>query len=152
MTTAKDFFDRVRDASVDAERCRLQLLELEGRMHSMGAHDLQPRVRSTPDPQRMAGRVGAYVDREESLRERQQQDYALIDAACTVLYGSDERRGLGDVVSPIWADILWWRYLDASTWEDVGHAVSYSVRQCQTMCDAAFSWIDSNRFASDIIS
>jgi hypothetical protein len=151
MTTARDFFDRVRAASQDAERCRTQLLALESRALSLGGGGFEPRVRSTPDPQRQQSRSNAYIDRENALRQRQKDDYAIIDAACVVLYGTDERRGLDAVVSPVWADILWWRYLDCATWDTVSSAVSYSVRQCQILHDSALDWIDGNAFASDIL-
>ena len=152
MTTARDFFDRVRAASQDAERCRTQLLALESRSLSLGGGGFEPRVRSTPDPQRMTRRVDAYVDREDALRQRQSDDYAIIDAASVVLYGDDERDGMDKEVSLVWADVLWWRYLGCATWQQVHDAVHYSVRQCQTFKSAAFDWMDETEFAADIIN
>ena len=149
--TARDFFDLVRAASQDAERCRSQLVAMEQRALSLDGGGFEPRTRSTPDPHRMERRVDAYVDREAALRDRQQEDYDLIDAACVVLYGSDERRGIDKVVSPAWADILWWRYCGCATWDTISTAVSYSVRQCQILHDSALHWIDENSFASDIL-
>ena len=151
MTTAKDFFERAMAASKDAERCRKQLKVLERRMHSIGAQGFEPRVRSSTDPDKMGRRVGAYVDREASLERRMDEDYDLIGRASVVLYGDGERDGLDRVQSPVWADVLYWRYLDASTWNQVSKAVGYSPRPCQIIRDQALAWIDEVRFMSSVI-
>jgi hypothetical protein len=151
LTTAKDFFDRARAASEDAERCRIQLKSLETRMHSIGGQGVGQRVRSSSDPDKMGRRVGAYVDREARLNRRMEHDYDVIDRATVVLYGDDERAGLDGVMSPIWADVLWWRYLDGATWPKVAKAVNLSVRPCQIIRNQALAWIDEVRFMSAVI-
>jgi len=149
--TARDFFDRVRDASQDAERCRTQLLTLESRALSLGGGGFGQRVSSTHDPQRQQVRSNAYMDREEALRRRQAEDYDVIDAASVVLYGDDTRDGMDKAVSQVWADVLWWRYLGCAKWATVHEAVHYSVRQCQVFKDAALAWMDETGFAADIV-
>lgn len=151
MTTARDFFERARAASQDAERCRRQLLQLESRAKSVGGVGFEPRTTSTPDPHRMQGRIAAYMDMERKLEERMDADYVAIDRACTVIYGDAEHDGLDRVQSPVWADVLWWRYLDDATWDAVSRTVGYSPRTCSTFCDAALRWIDETRFMSAVI-
>jgi len=151
LMTARDFFDRVRDASQDAERCRRQLKAMEQRMRSFGAQGYEPRVRSTSDPDKMGRRVASYVDRERSLESRMDEDYRIIDLGSTVIYGSDDMDGLDKVQSPVWADILWWRYLDDATWMRVARAVGYSVRPCQIMHDTAMRWLDESGFMADVM-
>lgn len=151
MTTAKQFFERVRDASRDAERIRTQLVAMEHRAQSLGGGGFEPRVRSTPDPQRMERRVDVYMDRENALKDRMEDDYRLIDKGCMVIYGNDEHRGLDKVVSPVWADVLWWKYLDDAKMVSVADVVGYSMRTCSSMCAQALAWIDEHRFMSAVI-
>lgn len=151
MTTAREFFERARAASDDAERCRSQLKMLEGKMHSIGSQGFEPRVRTSASPDAMERRVGAYVDREAALERRVAEDYDVIDRACLVLYGSDEVVGLDRARSAVWADVLWWRYLDGATWPRVAKAVGYSPRPCQLMRNQAFEWMDAARFMADVM-
>ena len=151
MTTARQFFETVREASKDAERCRTQLLRLEGRARSLGGGGFEPRTRSTPDPQRAQRRMDAYMDQERRLERRMDEDYDVIGRSDVVLYGDAGRPGLDRVQSPVWADVLWWRYLDDATWDAVADAVGYSPRTCQEMCDQALAWIDRVRFMSTVI-
>ena len=130
FTSARDLFESAREASRDAERIRRQLAAMERRATSLGGGGLEPRVRSTPDPDRIGKAVVALVDREAKLRERQTDDYAIIDVACAVLYGTDNDGGLDTLVPSWWCDVLWWRYLDCSTWEQVAEAVGYSPHRC----------------------
>ena len=148
---AQSFFESAREASRDAERCRRQLQAMEARMHALGGGGAGERVRSTPDPHRMSARVDAYVDREAALARRMDGDYALIDAACSVLYGDESAPGLDSEASPVWADVLWWRYLDDATWRAVGSAVAYSPTQCQLFCRRALAWMDEREFRADLM-
>lgn len=149
--TARDFFDRVRSASQDAERCRSQLVAMEQRALSLGGGGFEPRTRSTPDPHRMERRVDAYVDREHALQRRMENDYRVIDLGCLVLYGNNERHGLDAVKSPVWADVLWWRYLDGTKWSAMPGVVGYSPRTCTEMCKQALNWIDDSSFMADVM-
>jgi len=153
MTTARDFFERARAASIDAETCRRQLDALEQRAKALGGGGFEPRTRSTPDPQRMEGRIARYVDMEAKLRSRMEEDYRLIDIACDVLYGpeQDGDGGLSRALSPVSADVLWWRYLDDATWETVGRTVSKSARTCQSLASGALSWMDETRYMSAVM-
>ena len=152
-TTARDFFERARAASQDAERCARQLDGAEARALAVGGGGFEPRVRSSPDPQRMERRADAHMDRERMLRSRMEADYELIDRACVVLYGAnqDGRGGVCAEASPVWADVLWWRYLADAKWSAVADAVGYSSRPCQQMCAQALEWIDEAGFMADVM-
>ena len=89
--TAREFFESAREAARDAERIRRQLDAMESRTLSLGGGGFEPRVRSTPDPDRMGLRVSALIDHGGMLERRQAEDYRLIDAACRILYGPDDR-------------------------------------------------------------
>lgn len=111
------------------------------------------RVSSTHDHDSMGGRVALYVDREEQLRDRMDEDYALIDRACVVLYGPDQRTGgINKLVSSAWASVLWWRYCAAETWEGVAHAVGYTDRQCRNICHEATRWMERTGYAADVMT
>ncbi len=142
---ARALFVAARDASADAERDKRQLDAMEQRALSLGGGGFEPRVSSTSDPQRMAKRVDAYVDRSQALQERQDGDYAIIDLACEVLYGraQDGLTGLASLVPEWWCDVLWWHYLDGATWERTGEMVGYSAARCRQVADVAFDTIDS---------
>lgn len=144
FTSARELFESAREASRDAERIRRQLVAMEERSTSLGGSSFEPRVSKSTNHDRMGARVAAMVDREQELVRRQNEDYELIDLACSVLYGSEGEQGLDKLVPETWwADVLWWRYLDDSTWEQVGDAVGYSGRRCFDVAQAALDIADS---------
>ena len=141
--TARESFEAARSAAREADRIGRELAEMEGRAASLGGGGFEPRVRSTPEPDRMASRVASKVDREGMLERRQEEDYRLIDAACAVLYGPDNRSGLYALVG--WpADAIWHHYLALRTWEQVADLMGYSVRHVQTCVRAALDLADAN--------
>lgn len=140
---AREFFMAARAAAVDANRCARQLADMENRAESLGGGGFEGRVRATREPDRMATRVAAMVDQEERLRERQEEDYRLIDAACEILYGPDNRSGLYALVG--WpADAIYHHYLALRTWEETADALGYSVRYTQRSVAWALDLADAN--------
>jgi len=141
--TAREFFESAREAARDAERIARQLDGMEARALSLGGGGFEPRVRSTPDPDRIGATVSAMLDQGERLRTRQDEDYRAIDAACRVLYGADNRSGLYALVG--WpADAIYHHYLALRTWEDTAALLGYSVRHVQTCVRAALDLADAN--------
>ena len=141
--TAREFFEAAREAARDAERIRRQLAAMESRALSLGGAGFEGRVRSTPDPDRIGASVSAMLDQGERLREREAEDYAVIDAACRVLYGADNRSGLYALVG--WpADAIYHHYLALRTWDETAAMLGYSVRHVQTSVRAALELADSN--------
>lgn len=139
--TVRELFESAREANADAERCQRQLQQFEDAALRVGGASFEPHVNGTRDPDRMARRVGAMVDREERLRKRLDDDYELVDYATRVLYGEGGEGGLCESMSGVAADILWWRYCAGKTWNAVAESVAYSVRQCQIIHDQAFRHI-----------
>lgn len=141
--TAREFFEAARDAARDADRIARELRSMEDRAGSLGGGRFEPRVRSTPDHDRMAGMVAAGIDREAMLESRQAEDYRLIDRACRVLYGSDNRSGLYALVG--WpADAIWHHYLGLRTWDEAAALVGYSVRHVHERVAWAMELADTN--------
>lgn len=141
--SARDFFEDARAAARDAERIATQLEGMELRSLSIGGGGFDPRVRSTPDPDRIGRGVVAMLDQSERLRARQDEDYRIIDHACAVLYGRDNRSGLYALVG--WpADAIYHHYLALRTWEQTAELLGYSVRHVRRSVCVAFDLADAN--------
>lgn len=143
FSSAREMFEAAREAARDAARISRQLDGMERRALALGGGGFDPRIRSTHDPDRIGRSVAALVDHEDVLMQRQDADYALIDAACEVLYGPDNRSGLYALVG--WpADAIYHHYLALRTWSEVGDMMGYSVRHVQTCVATAFDVADAN--------
>ena len=141
--TAREFFEAAREAARDADRIRLQLAAMDARSESLGGGGFEPRVRSTPDPDRMGLRVSALIDHGGMLERRQADDYRLIDAACRVLYGPDDRGGLYALVG--WpADAIYHHYLALRTWDETARLMGYSVQHVRRQVAWALDLADAN--------
>lgn len=149
FTSARELFESAREASRDAERIRRQLVAMEERAEGLGGGGFEPRVRSTGEPDRMGSRVAAMVDVERKMRERQEQDYAIIDLASAVLYGRDNDAGLWSLVG--WrADAIFHHYLGGMTWAQVGDMLGYSEQHVWRECRAAMEVCDGWGLAATV--
>ena len=143
FASARELFDAAREAARDAEIVRRQLDRIEGTSLSLGGSGFEPRVRSTPDPDRIARAVASSVDVGGRLAARQEEDYRLIDFACSVLYGTDSDAGLWALVG--WpADAIYHHYLALRTWEETASLIGYSVRHVYDRVRVAFDIADAN--------
>lgn len=143
FASAREMFEAASEAARDAERISRQLAAMDESSLSIGGGGFEPRVRSTPDPDRIGRAVSVTMDYGEVLRMRQDEDYRLIDACCIVLYGEDNRGGLYALVG--WpADAIYHHYLALRTWDVTAALLGYSVRHVQTSVRAAFDMADAN--------
>ena len=141
--SAREYFERAREAALDAERIRRQLAAMDEGSQGLAAGDFSPRVRRTPDPGRLAARAVANIEQSERLERRQGEDYLIIDAACDLLYGPDNKGGLYALVG--WpADAIYHHYLGLRPWSEVGEMMSYHPRYVQDRVAMAFELADSN--------
>lgn len=141
---ARSFFESVREASFDAERCRCQLDYLETNALRISSPSFEARVSGTHDPDRMACRVAALVDQEAALHARIEEDYRLIDLACTVLYGADGMSdGLARLVPTWWCDAVYYHFCQRRTWAQVGALLGYSERHVRNQASAALDVADA---------
>lgn len=132
-SNARDFFESVREASREAERTRLTLLQMEAR-EGARAQTYAERVSVGGERDRMA-QTDARMDYEERMRERIEEDYALLDLACKVIYGEGTGKGgLDALMGSSVADCISFRYVDARPWEEVAALTGYSSKQCQRLC------------------
>lgn len=140
--SAREMFEAARAAAREAERIARDLRDLDEDEPS-GGGGFEGRVHGTPDPDRIGRRVASSLDRRAMLEARQAEDYRLIDAACAVLYGPDNRGGLYALVG--WpADAIYHHYLGLRTWEETAELVIYSKRYVQEQVAWAFDMADAN--------
>lgn len=144
-SNARDFFVAVRDASREAERTRLTLLRMEAR-EGVRAQTYAERVSVGGERDRMA-QTDARIDYEARMSERIEQDYALIDLACRVLYGEESGKGgIDRLMGSAVADCISFRYVDARPWTEVAALMGYSRwsrRSLRDLCQRGFETIDS---------
>ena len=141
--TSRELFDAARAAARDAELCARQLASMEESALSLGGGGFEPRVRSTPDPDRIGANVAAGMDVRTVLEARRDEDGRVTDAACRVLYGPDRRSGLYALVG--WpADAIYHHYLGLRTWEQVADMLGYSVQHVRRQAMAALDLADAN--------
>nr|DAM36520.1 MAG TPA: Protein of unknown function (DUF1492) [Caudoviricetes sp.] len=132
---AREFFAAVRDASREAGRIQSTARRMQDSEGLRGSGGFEPRVRSSnADPTGMA-RVDARIDFEAANERRLEEDYALIDAACAVIYGRDGRGdGLERLMGSAVSDCMWWRFCAAESWAVVADACGYSKSQARRLC------------------
>lgn len=142
---AREFFETVRKASREAERTRLTLMQMEAR-EGVRAQGYEAQGSSGHMSDRTAS-TDARMDYEERMRERLEEDYALIDLACRVLYGEESGKGgvealMGSAV----ADAISFRYVDARPWKEVAALMGYSHASwhaLRDLCQRGFDAIDA---------
>ena len=143
-SNARDFFESVREASREAERTRLTLLQMEAR-EGVRAQGYEPRVSIGGERDKMAA-TDSRMDYEERMRERIEEDYALIDMACRVLYGRESGKGGVDaLMGSAVADCISFRYVDARSWSEVAALMGYSRwsrNSLRDLCQQGFDAID----------
>lgn len=133
---ARDFFELVRSSAREAERTREALADMEARegvrAQSYGSRGTQG---GAGDPM---SATDVRIDYEARMRRRVERDYAIIDAACEVLFGLDGTcGGLSALMGSEVADCLWWRFCAAATWEEVAAGCGRSERWCRETVDGS---------------
>lgn len=139
---AREFFEAAREASRDAARAREQLEDLEERRLSLGSPGSGSVSGSHADVNGTSRSI-ALVDREAALHRRVEEDYALLDRACEVIYGTDNDHGIERGIGPSFADVVWHRACGDETWETVAASTGLSRRTCVRYYEAAMDYCDS---------
>lgn len=141
--SARDLFEAVREASRDASDIRSRLSSLESACGLRAQRYDAPSPRGgVSDPMRS---VDIYVDQEERLRRRQDEDYELIGLASSVIYGTSEDGdgGIQALLGPRQADAMWWRFCAAQSWPVVAAMAGASESWCKRAVRAALDTVDS---------
>ncbi len=145
---AREFFSAVREASIDADRISRRLAQMEAseglkcQGYGSTGHGSRADVNGT-------ARTVARMDYERRVAARREADYALIDRACDVIYGAgqDGLGGIDALLGSAAADVMWWRFCAAATWETVCRECGvkdswarYTVERALDECDAYGMW------------
>lgn len=139
--SARDFFESVRSAAIDADSITRRIRAMESR-EGVRAQTYGPRGRGGVRDAMAA--TDARLDFESRIERRREEDYRLIDAACSVIYGADQSTGgVGAILGAAYADALWWRFCAAATWPEVAEGAGMSERWCKDAVGVAMDVIDS---------
>ena len=149
--TSRELFEAAREASMDAERISRQLEEMDERAAGVGSPSFQAHSGGCREPDAVGRRVAQKVDRQRVLEKRLDEDYRLIDAACSILYGTDGvSDGLASIAPPWWADAIYHHYLALRTWEQTAALVNYSARRTYECARSAFELMDAYGMAATV--
>ena len=150
-SASRAFFDRVLEASRDAERIQRQLTEMQERAAlPSGQADAHAHVRGGRNRDRLGESVVTLVTAEERLEKRLEADYAMLDTATAVLYGTDLDRGLCAFV-PNWVcDALYQHYCNGFAWPRVAQIMRYERRYVMGKVKAAFALMYRNGMTATI--
>ncbi len=141
LLPAKELFERARACSEDVEYLKRRLERMESSEGVRGA-SLTPTVSRSRADVNGTARVDARIDLEAATRERMDADYAVIDYACDVLYGTDNRSGLSALLGTQVADLLWHHYLDGKSWGHAALTVGVAPRTTYRRASAALDLVD----------
>lgn len=139
---AREFFEGVRSAAIEAERTRRQVESMES-AEGVRAQGYAPMVRGTRADVNGTSATDARIDYEDRMRKRLEEDWALIDEGCAVVYGPDNRGGVCAILGSSCADALWWRYCAGESWTKAASMVDASVATVKRWCDVAFDTVDA---------
>lgn len=143
-TSAREFFAAVRDASIEADRTRRMLQRLEA-SEGLKGQSYSPRVAS--GNRDVMQRTDARIDYEERMRERIDEDYAIMELGDQVIYGRESGKGgIDALLGSAYADVVWWRTCGAAPWQEVAERVSYTRRYCMEMYGVAMDAVDAYGF------
>lgn len=141
---AREFFCAVRRAAADADRISRELARMEAaegvraQSYSGCGHG------SRTDVNGRSATI-ARMDYERRVSRRRDEDYALVDAACDVIYGGgqDGMGGIDALMGSAVADMVWWRFCALASWDEVAAHCEMSVRRCQELVSAAMDLCDA---------
>ncbi|MBS5866217.1 MAG: hypothetical protein KIC37_07705 [Coriobacteriaceae bacterium] len=140
---AEDLFEQARAAAIDADSIAKRLASLIALEGIKGqSYESHGRSGHRSDAMRNTDRRIAF---EEQIRTRQAWDYALIDLASEVIYGSNitGSGGIAAILGPQYADAAWWRFCAAGTWAEVAEGSGMSEKWCRDNLHAVIDTVDA---------
>lgn len=142
FSCAKDFFDSVRDASIDYERTR-KVIERMKTSEGVNAQSYTERVNATSTDVNRTCKIDARMDYESRVRQRMEDDLALIDMASNVIYGAGSFGGIAALLGSAYADAMWWRFCAGGSWQETSAGSGMSERWCQEAVCTAIDQVDA---------
>lgn len=150
MIKAETFFQTVKCASDENSRALAQIMSMQ-ETEDVRAQSYSSSVAPGSNSDVMR-RVDKRIDMEERLNKRLENNYKLIDIACTVLYGEDQmgHGGLYTFKGDVYADVLSWRYLHCYGWQKLAKRMGMSKSTAQRLVKEALGYVDELELLNDI--
>lgn len=138
----RHLFAAVRAAALEHDRITRAIARRRELAGHVGGGGFEPRVRSSkPDVNGTAKSIAA-MDFERRNEQRLAEDKRLMDAACDILYGRDNRGGVAAYVGSAIADCAFLRCCGAMEWREVAEQVGVSVNTARVYVDTAADTVD----------
>ena len=150
MIKAETFFQAVKCASDENSRALAQIMSMQ-ETEDVRAQSYSPSIAPGSNSDVMR-RVDKRIDMEERLNKRLENNYKLIDIACTVLYGEDQmgHGGLYKLKGDVYADVLSWRYLHCFGWQKLAKRMGMSKSTAQSLVKEALGYVDELELLNDV--
>lgn len=140
---ARDLFDAARDAAIERASIMRQLDAIRASASLRGVRYDSASVSGTSSDHRGDARLAAMIDQQQRLHDRLADNEALLSACADILYGRDGNGGVARAVGSPYADVLFWRYLDGTSWDAAASMVGVSRASAIRCAAVALDAIDS---------
>lgn len=139
---AHELFEAARSAAIERDHAAKQLERMRHRALG-GSSSISVGGRgATKDVNGTAASI-AIVDYESMMRARLVEDTKLLNLCAALIYGRNGREGVSAVLGSEYADVLFWRYLNAETWVRCGVLCHVSPATAKRHAMTALDTIDS---------
>lgn len=142
---AKEYFEGIRDEVNGIEKTREMLARLKAKEGAKAQSYSASSGGGYADPM---DAINGRIDLEGRLKQRIADSSEVIDEACILLYGKDNRGGLAKLKGNRYADAVCMAYLQAMPWDEIAEIMQCSRRWCIELCTTAFRYIDEVGFAA----
>lgn len=144
FTDARSLFEAAREATREITRSRNTLQRMESMEGARGANVTGVgHASGIADPY---APTDARMDYERRIQATIEEDEALVDYACSVLYGTDQMGrtgGLYTLAPRVCADVICLHYCMGIKWEVVAGMVGYSTRYAKDRARMGFEIVDA---------
>lgn len=142
---AREYFEGIRSEVVKLDQSRAMLETMKAKEGAKGGGIEPSGGGGSGDPMNA---VASRIDFEGRLNARIADAEALVDEACLILYGRDNRGGLAKAKGTRYADAVCMAYLQAQPWAEIAEVMQCTPKWCRELCNAAFRYIDATGFAT----
>lgn len=145
-SSARELFEAAREAARQRERDRANLEALDTRRRGGSAPQTGGGSRGVRSDVNGTAASDAYLEYEARAMQRRRDSEGLLAYASALLYGRDGRGGVAALLGSLFADVVFWRYLDDLTWGEVALRARVSQSTAKRHCTTALDTIDARGF------
>lgn len=144
FTDARSLFEAAREATREITRSRNTLQRMESMEGARGANVTGVgHASGIADPY---APTDTRMDYERRIQATIEEDEALVDYACSVLYGTDQMGragGLYTLAPHACADVICLHWCMGASWEETARMVGYSTTHAQRLAAQGFDVVDA---------